>query len=112
MTRAAPAAMLLLSSAVRAAGHKHVLTGEGADELFAGYPVFATGRPSVAAKRELSRAVVRLLTPGLHQDLGPDEATWPVERPPGLPTLRSAQDEEIRTKLRCSSNAIRSDWPS
>jgi asparagine synthase (glutamine-hydrolysing) len=33
-------AKFLLSKAVRAAGHKVVLTGEGSDEIFAGYPHF------------------------------------------------------------------------
>jgi asparagine synthase (glutamine-hydrolysing) len=40
LLRTAPAPMLMLSGKVRAAGYKVVLTGEGADELFAGYDVF------------------------------------------------------------------------
>jgi asparagine synthase (glutamine-hydrolysing) len=40
LLRTAPAPMLRLSGAVRAAGLKVVLTGEGADELFAGYDIF------------------------------------------------------------------------
>ncbi len=38
--RTAPAPMLLLSESVRASGTKVVLTGEGADEVFAGYDLF------------------------------------------------------------------------
>lgn len=38
--RAAPAPMYLLAQAVRQAGIKVVLTGEGADEAFLGYPLF------------------------------------------------------------------------
>lgn len=38
--RTSPAPMLRLSQAVRDAGMKVVLTGEGADELFAGYGIF------------------------------------------------------------------------
>jgi asparagine synthase (glutamine-hydrolysing) len=38
--RTAPAPLLLLSGAVREAGYKVVLTGEGADEVFAGYDIF------------------------------------------------------------------------
>jgi len=38
--RTAPAPLFLLSSLVRAAGFKVVLTGEGADELFGGYDIF------------------------------------------------------------------------
>ena len=38
--RTAPAPLMLLSRAVRAAGYKVILTGEGADEVFAGYDLF------------------------------------------------------------------------
>ncbi|MGZ8579039.1 MAG: asparagine synthase (glutamine-hydrolyzing) [Actinomycetota bacterium] len=38
--RTAPAPLLMLSAAVREAGLKVVLTGEGADEIFAGYDIF------------------------------------------------------------------------
>lgn len=38
--RTAPAPMFLLSRLVRSAGIKVVLTGEGADEMFAGYDIF------------------------------------------------------------------------
>ncbi len=40
MMRTAPAPLLALSGLVRASGTKVVLTGEGADEVFAGYNVF------------------------------------------------------------------------
>jgi asparagine synthase (glutamine-hydrolysing) len=42
--RTAPAPMFLLSRLVRDAGIKVVLTGEGADEMFAGYDVFREAR--------------------------------------------------------------------
>ncbi|MHB8877706.1 MAG: asparagine synthase (glutamine-hydrolyzing) [Myxococcaceae bacterium] len=42
--RTAPAPMFLLSKKVQEAGVKVVLTGEGADELFAGYDLFREGR--------------------------------------------------------------------
>lgn len=38
--RTAPTPLMLLSEAVRAAGHRVVLTGEGADEVFGGYDLF------------------------------------------------------------------------
>ena len=40
LLRTAPAPLLRLSATVRAAGLKVVLTGEGADEFFAGYDIF------------------------------------------------------------------------
>jgi asparagine synthase (glutamine-hydrolysing) len=40
LVRTAPAPMFLLSRLARAAGHKVVLTGEGADEIFGGYDIF------------------------------------------------------------------------
>jgi len=40
IVRTAPTPLMLLSEAVRAAGYKVVLTGEGADEVFAGYDLF------------------------------------------------------------------------
>ncbi|MFN8619357.1 MAG: asparagine synthase (glutamine-hydrolyzing) [Chloroflexota bacterium] len=42
--RTAPAPMFMLSGLVRDAGIKVVLTGEGADEMFAGYDLFREGR--------------------------------------------------------------------
>ena len=38
--RTAPTPLMLLSSAVKSAGYKVVLTGEGADEVFGGYDLF------------------------------------------------------------------------
>jgi len=40
LLRTAPAPMFLLSRRVRECGYKVVLTGEGADEFFAGYDIF------------------------------------------------------------------------
>src|SRR5690606_8205758 len=42
--RTAPAPLYLLSARVREAGIKVVLTGEGADEVFAGYDLFREGK--------------------------------------------------------------------
>ena len=42
--RAAPAPMFLLSQAVSESGFKVVVTGEGADEVLAGYDVFREAR--------------------------------------------------------------------
>jgi asparagine synthase (glutamine-hydrolysing) len=42
--RAAPAPLFLLSKLVRDSGYKVVVTGEGADEVFAGYDIFREAR--------------------------------------------------------------------
>lgn len=52
LARGSPIAMMLLSKTVRESGIKFVLCGEGADELFAGYPVFQKGTFSAAHKRK------------------------------------------------------------
>jgi len=50
LIRTAPIPMMLLSDKVHSMGIKYVLCGEGADELFAGYPVFIKGKSSVGEK--------------------------------------------------------------
>lgn len=50
LTRAAPIPLMLLSKLVRKTGVKFVLCGEGADELFLGYPVFEQNLSSIEAK--------------------------------------------------------------
>jgi len=42
--RTAPAPLMILSQHVRSSGFKVVLTGEGADEVFAGYDIFKEGK--------------------------------------------------------------------
>lgn len=54
--RTAPAPLQTLSAHVRAAGYKVVLTGEGADEIFAGYDLFREARVRrFVARNPLSR---------------------------------------------------------
>lgn len=50
LIRTAPIPMYLLSQAVKKKNIKFVLCGEGADELFAGYPVFLRGKTSFEEK--------------------------------------------------------------
>lgn len=57
ITRSAPIPMLMLSKLVRENGIKVALCGEGADELFAGYPIFHSGYSSVESKYESTRRV-------------------------------------------------------
>lgn len=57
LLRAAPAPMLLLSGLVREHGYKVVVTGEGADEVFAGYDLFREARLRQFIARDPSSAV-------------------------------------------------------
>lgn len=72
--RTAPAPLLKLSELVRASGYKVVLTGEGADEMFAGYDVFKLDKVRrFWARRPDSQCRPKLLGrlyPYLAQDLG------------------------------------------
>ncbi len=62
LLRTAPAPMLLLAEAVRAAGYKVVLTGEGADEVFGGYDLYKEARVRrFMARQPQSRARAALL---------------------------------------------------
>ncbi|MFT3665110.1 asparagine synthase (glutamine-hydrolyzing) [Piscinibacter sp.] len=52
LVRTAPTPMMLLAHSVREAGYKVVLTGEGADEVFAGYDLFREAK----VRRFMARA--------------------------------------------------------
>jgi len=68
LTRTAPAPMYLLSRLVRDSGCKFVLTGEGADELLAGYDLFK----EAAIRRFCARRPESKLRPLLFQRLYSD----------------------------------------
>lgn len=74
MARTAPAPLLLLSRLVRDSGFKVVLTGEGADEVFAGYNIFREDKiRRFWARQPTSTArplLLRRLYPYLSRDLG------------------------------------------
>jgi asparagine synthase (glutamine-hydrolysing) len=72
--RTAPAPLYLLSRLVREAGIKVVLTGEGADEMFAGYDLFREGK----VRRFWARDPRSRLRPRLLQRLYPYLARSPV----------------------------------
>ncbi len=61
LIRTAPIPMFLLSKAVRSHGYKCVLSGEGADELLAGYPVFQKNKPSILNKYGTNIEILNLL---------------------------------------------------
>ena len=74
LLRTAPAPLFLLSKLVRDSGIKVVLTGEGADEMFAGYDLFREGR----VRRFWGRQPASTLRPRLLERLYPYLARSPV----------------------------------
>jgi asparagine synthase (glutamine-hydrolysing) len=72
--RTAPAPLFLLSKLVRGHGIKVVLTGEGADELFAGYDLFREGK----VRRFWARQPGSVRRPRLLERLYPYLARSPV----------------------------------
>lgn len=74
LLRTAPAPLFLLSGLVQKNGIKVVLTGEGADEMFAGYDIFREGK----VRRWWGRAPQSKVRPLLLQRLYPYLARSPV----------------------------------
>ncbi len=74
LLRTAPAPLFLLSGLVRESGIKVVLTGEGADEMFAGYDLFREGK----VRRFWGRQPGSSLRPRLLERLYPYLARSPV----------------------------------
>jgi asparagine synthase (glutamine-hydrolysing) len=74
LLRTAPAPLFLLSGLVREAGIKVVLTGEGSDEMFAGYDLFREGK----VRRFWGRQPASALRPRLLERLYPYLARSPV----------------------------------
>lgn len=74
--RTAPAPLFLLSRLVRSHGVKVVLTGEGADEMFAGYDLFREGK----VRRFWGRQPESTLRPRLLERLYPYLARSPVSQ--------------------------------
>jgi asparagine synthase (glutamine-hydrolysing) len=74
LLRTAPAPLFLLSRLVRESGIKVVLTGEGADEMFAGYDLFREGK----VRRFWGRQPDSTIRPRLLDQLYPYLARSPV----------------------------------
>ena len=74
LLRTAPAPLFLLSRLVRESGIKVVLTGEGADEFFAGYDLFREGK----IRRFWARQPASTLRPRLLERLYPYMARSPA----------------------------------
>ena len=77
MLRTAPAPLLRLSEAVQEDGLKVVLTGEGADELFAGYDIFREDKVRRFWAREPASALRPLLFARLNRFLAADVTRAP-----------------------------------
>ena len=93
--RTAPAPLFLLSRLVRRHGIKVVLTGEGADEMFAGYDLFREGKVRrFWARQPQSARRARLL-----ERLYPYLARSPVAQQAMAPVLRP-QPRRARRRLR------------
>jgi asparagine synthase (glutamine-hydrolysing) len=76
LLRTAPAPLFLLSKLVHDAGIKVVLTGEGADEMFAGYDLFREGK----VRRFWGRQPASTVRPRLLERLYPFLARSPVSQ--------------------------------
>jgi asparagine synthase (glutamine-hydrolysing) len=72
--RTAPGPLLELAAAVHEQGTKVVLTGEGADELFAGYDIFREDKVRRFCARDPESAIRPLLYARLNEYLGKDFA--------------------------------------
>jgi asparagine synthase (glutamine-hydrolysing) len=77
IVRTAPTPLMLLSQHVRAHGYKVVLTGEGADEVFAGYDLFKEAK----IRRFWARAPQSRLRPRALERLYPYLRTSPATAP-------------------------------
>jgi asparagine synthase (glutamine-hydrolysing) len=69
MTRTAPVPLYMLSGLVRENNFKVVLTGEGSDEIFAGYDIFKEDRVRRFWAREPDSALRPLLLKRLYPDI-------------------------------------------
>lgn len=100
LTRSAPIPLFQLSASVAKHGFKVVLSGEGADELLRGYPVFEKGMSTVESRASGVQAFLSLLSAAAREEV--------LDR--GIPCVVVRDDEaryalagyqvtEIETKL-------------
>ena len=76
IVRAGPVAMLLLAGAARESGLRAIVTGEGADELFAGYDIFREARVRDAARNGEDARIGRALASLHATTAGSRDAMW------------------------------------
>lgn len=99
LIRTAPVPMLLLSRAVRKAGIKYVLCGEGADEMFAGYPVFLKGQASFEDKWSVIKPYVNIFKEKQLISYAQKTYTSLSFSPTNSNLLTQVRKKEIHTKL-------------
>lgn len=102
ITRIGPMAMLMLSHRVAESGYKFCLSGEGADELLLGYPVFRSMQSSERARStEAAGTLPVFLDEAAHRWLAAAARRSAVTPPSTghFDWLTTIQGEEIRSKL-------------
>lgn len=99
LTRTAPIPMYILSRLVREKNYKTVLSGEGADELLVGYPVFQKRQPSVIAKYHRSQLTLSLLLGYTRLRATIEDELIGLTSGKNEETLEIAQRVEVSTKL-------------
>ena len=77
-------AKFLLNASIRAAGHKLALSGEGADELFAGYPFLIPGRDDAAVRGIMHATGAGLPLDTVRRELPSLPAFFPAKAALGL----------------------------
>ena len=85
------ACLLKLAAAVHSQGYKVALTGEGADEAFAGYFWFKMQKVRDAIVGKIGPAVPLMARKRMLESIGGDRSRWPVATPMG--DVRTAQQE-------------------
>ena len=106
--RTAPAPLYLLSGLVRSTGLKVVLTGEGADEIFAGYDLFKEAKVRRFCARQPNSAIRPLLFRRLYPYLGSLQQQTPQYLATFFGTDTDALDDPLyplRPRVRATAGA-------
>ena len=100
LTRAAPIPLMLLSKLVHKTGVKFVLCGEGADELFLGYPVFKRNLSSIEDKYAEKESFLPYFNSHIIGDKYPSKiSSTMIRHSLGRENINRLRIIEIETKL-------------
>jgi len=99
LTRTAPIPVYMLSKVIYNKNNRYILSGEGADELFAGYPIFQRSQTSIQDKFDKGICILKNL--GLFHQMEDAIKTDYLRFIPNdnITNLRNLQKIEINTKL-------------